>query len=168
MLSVSTPKTNHLLRNRIYQQILKYPGKTDVQISKDLGLGVNQVKSQRDRIVKGIDFLLAKHMAEAFIQDYQMSIDAMKLQLGELEEEIDHIKEDMIHGWKDDEVPLNTLDKALLRRDILAIQKQKTDIWMKIVTQARQSEAIEVMNLIKKKVISIPESQKVALENDFE
>ena len=73
-------------------------------------------------------------MAEAFIQDYQMSIDAMKLQLSDLEEEKRMVRLDMENGWKDDELPLNTLDKALLRRDILSIERQKTDIWMKIVT----------------------------------
>ena len=73
------------------------------------------------------------------------------------------VRNDIETGWKDDELPLDTMDKAVLRRDILSIERQKTDIWMKIVTMARQSEAVEVMNLIKKKVIKLPQADHMAL-----
>lgn len=160
------PKGQRKLKQKVYTLMLRYPGKTDAEIAHDLDTTSHMVSKQRSRIINGIDFLLAKHMAESFLQDYQMSIDAMKIQLGELEDEIGNIRKDIAEGWKEEEKPLDTLDKAALRRDILAIQKQKTDIWMKIVTQARQSEAIEIMNLIKKKVIKMPDVEGVVRELD--
>ena len=158
------PHGKRRIQDMVYKQMLRYPGKANEEIAQELGVKPNMVRNCRKRISQGIDYVLAAHMAEAFIQDYQMSIDAMKLQLADLEEEKRMVRLDMENGWKDDELPLNTLDKALLRRDILSIERQKTDIWMKIVTMARQSEAVEVMNLIKKKVIKLPEPTYNSLE----
>ena len=133
----TAPKGKKRMQDMVYKQMLRFPGKSNEDIARDLGTHSNMVKNCRKRISQGIDYVLAAHMAEAFIQDYQMSIDAMKLQLSDLEEEKRMVRLDMENGWKDDELPLNTLDKAMLRRDILSIERQKTDIWMKIVTMAR-------------------------------
>ena len=157
------PMGKKRLQDKVYQQMLRFPGKSNDEIAQELGIFPSTVKNCRKRISQGIDYVLAAHMAEAFIQDYQMSIDALKLQLSDLEEEKKMVRNDIETGWKDDELPLNTMDKAVLRRDILSIERQKTDIWMKIVTMARQSEAVEVMNLIKKKVIKLPQADHMAL-----
>ena len=56
----------------VYKQMLRYPGKANEEIAQELGVKPNMVRNCRKRISQGIDYVLAAHMAEAFIQDLSL------------------------------------------------------------------------------------------------
>ena len=155
------------IAEEIYNVILKYPTKSDIQVGKDLNLDNHTIAKYRKKLYSGLNHHLAKSVAGKFFTHFQMASDYFMTQIEKVEKLKAEAEEFKEGGTKTifkkgaegqsfaEEVNLNSFDKLAINRDIAALEKQQTDIWAKIIFLCRQSEAIEVMKMIENGVISI-------------
>lgn len=135
------------LKDAIYTKILEFPAASDYVIADKLkGVSRSTVYRARNKLVKAIDYELAKQVAGKFLVDFQMASDYFKLQIERLEklkEKTKIIQRNNVTTGKveSNEVPLDPID-------ILAIEKQQSELWKNILFLARQGEAIEVMRIM--------------------
>jgi hypothetical protein len=99
----------------------------------------------RCKIITAIDYELAKKVAGKFLADFQMATDYFKTQIERLEN-LKTREKTVHHSTKDGGV--FTTEEKLSPMEILAIEKQQTELWKNILFIARQGEAVEVMRLI--------------------
>lgn len=117
----------------------------DRQIGEHLNLSRSSVWRVRCKIISTIDYKLAKKVAGKFLADFQMATDYFKTQIERLEQLKEQTK--AVHHYTKDGRAFTT-DEELSPLDILAIEKQLTELWKNILFIARQGEAVEVMRLI--------------------
>ena len=48
------------------------------------------------------------------------------------------------------------MDKVKIRHEIRDLEKQQTDLWVKIITLVRQSQAVEIIKLTQNKTMPLP------------
>jgi len=136
---------NSELKTQTYQTILDHPTWTDRQIGEHLNLSRSSVWRVSCKIISAIDYELAKKVAGKFLADFQMATDYFKTQMERLEQLKEQTKT-MHHSTKDGGTFVT--DEKLSPLDILAIEKQQTELWKNILFIARQGETVEVMRLI--------------------
>ena len=107
--------------------MLHYPTLTDEQIGDKLNVSRSSIWRIRSKSMIAIDRELSKKVAGKFLTEFQLASDYFKSQITRLE----HLKQ------QTDEIS-----------EILAIEKQQTELWKNILFFARQGEAIEVMRLM--------------------
>ena len=146
---------NNELKKQCYTLMLKKPTWNDRQIADELNLSKSTVWRTRKSLLSTIDHELAQKIAGKFLAEFQMATDYFKLQIERLEE-LKLLEKTIFKKGKDGQhyaetVPLEPLD-------ILAIEKQQTELWKSILEFARQGEAVEVMRLIQNGKISFNSS----------
>ena len=134
------------LKELIYREILEHPTLSDYQLSAKLNVSRPTVWRVRNKLIGAIDYELAKKVAGKFLTDFQMASDYFKLQIERLEKlktQSKTIQRNNMstHEIETKEVPLDPID-------ILAIEKQQSELWKNILFLARQGEAVEVMRII--------------------
>lgn len=133
------------ISQQIYNIILKYPTKSDREIGKELNLSHMTVFRFRKKLYVGLDHHLARNVAGKFLTHFQMGSDYMMKQLEKLEE----LKKEQKTIFKKGAEGNSYTEKIPLEpMDILAIEKQQTVLWEKIIFMCRQSEALEVIKMI--------------------
>ena len=133
------------LKREVYNIMLTYPTKSDYTIAEEFNLTRSTVYRARMSLIHSIDYELAKKVAGKFLADFQMATDYFKKQIERLEEL--KIQEKTVHHSTKDGGAFTTQEK-LDPLEILAIEKQQTELWKNILFVARQGEAVEVMRLI--------------------
>ena len=159
-----------MAEKEVYTHILTYPTKSDYTIADELNLSRSHVWRLRKKIIGAIEYTLAQKVAGQFLLDFQMAGDYFKTQIGKLEKQKTETEGYKENGKKTiykkgkegqsfaEEVDLNEFDKMQINREIREIEKQQTDLWVKIMMFARQGEAIEVMRLMKNGTIQLPDN----------
>jgi len=140
-----TMQTMKPIQRDIYQMMITYPTKSDRQIALDLNLSNSTVSKYRKKLIVGINYEMARNVSGKFLQHFQMASDYFMQQIENIEQ-LKKKKNNIV--TTDDEgnkkmmtIPLNPLELA-------ALERQQTDLWSKIIYLCRQSEAIEIINLI--------------------
>lgn len=147
------------LKEKIYDTILRYPAKTDQEIGEQYGVGRSYVWKLRQKFVRKLDFVLAQHIAGAFLAEFQQATDYFKFQVSRLEDKILEYEKNKkgtkiifkmnTTGQKyADEVELNAMDRMEIDDKIRDIMKQQQSLWKDIVLFARQGEAVEIIKMI--------------------
>ncbi|GEM_PF-3612110 len=149
---------NGELKKVVYQTILTYPTKSDYEIADHLNeqkYNVNRslVYRTRNKLVGAIEYTLAQKVAGKFLADFQMASDYFKLQIERLEN-LKSRKQTIFKKAPEGHMYPEEVDLGPM--EILAIEKQQTELWKNIIFLARQGEAIEVMRLIQNGRIPIP------------
>jgi len=155
------------ISDEIYKSILKCPIKSDTAIGKELNLSHTTIAKYRKKLYIGLNHHIAKQVAGKFFTHYQMASDYFMTQIEKVEKLKDEAQEFKDGGTKTifkkgkdghsyaEEEDLNAFDKLIINKEIAALEKQQTDLWVKIIFLCRQSEAIEIMKLIENGVISV-------------
>lgn len=154
------------LKRAIYKTILTYPAKSDYQIAREMNLSRSLVYRCRLKIIKTIDYELARNVAGKFLIEFQQASDYFKMQIERLEDlKLAKYEEIQFKRVKDDEEYDMDNDKYVLERsgklyekvtvivdathkDILDIEKHQTKLWENILFLARQGEGIEILKAI--------------------
>ena len=121
-------------------------------------------------------FEQARNIISGFLEDYQKSIDSMKEQLDLIEEQKKTLLTEIETGYKNTVLkdgstinnPLDTLEKLQLRRETRMLESQKTEIWEKIITLSRQTQAVEILKMIDKKLLVVPDGNLQKIDNKKE
>ena len=130
------------IRRQCYEVMITKPSWSDYEIARNLNLSQTFVYKQRQKLLLTIDYELAKNIAGKFLVQFQMASDYFKLQISRLDELKTKKNNVLLKDGTMIKVELNPLE-------ILAIEKQQTDLWIKIIEFASQGEAVEVMRLIR-------------------
>ena len=162
---------------KIYQHIVTYPGHSNKEIAEDLNVTPYLVGKTKKDIIGKIDYILAHQIATQFLTDFQVALDSMKRQFTKLENIQADIETDIKTGWRHQQQdpkkedgykeimknkrPLDSLDKLELRKELAQIERQKTDLWIKIMSMVSQPQAINIMKLIRDKTIILPNNGKL-------
>lgn len=147
------------LKQTVYRATLQWPTKSDRQIAEDVGVSRALVWKSRIKMIKAIDYTLAREVAGKFLVEFQQAADYFKMQIEELEKrkyEIEQLKGKTKTIFRKgengqsyaDTVPLEPLDIAKLIDEQVTIEKHQTELWKNIIFLARQSEAVEVLKVI--------------------
>ena len=153
-------KLKQVLRQEVYRHILTYPTKSDYEITEMLNeqswnISRTAVYHVRKKLLGAIEYTLAQKVAGQFLADFQMAGDYFKLQVERLEKLKDAEKTIYKKGkagkMYTEQIPLEP-------KDIFAIEKQQTELWKNVIFLARQSEAVDVMRLMKNGIIPIPDN----------
>lgn len=100
----------------------------------------------RLKLISAVGYTLAQNVEGKFLVEFQMTTDYFKKQIEWLEE----LKKEEKTIFKKDKDGQSYVDQASLEPlDILAIEKQQTELWKNILFLARQGEIIEIMRLMK-------------------
>lgn len=140
-----TMQTMKPIQRDIYQLMITYPTKSDRQIAIDLNLSNSTVSKYRKKLIVGINYEMARNVSAKFLTHFQMASDYFMMQIENIEK-LKQKKNNVVTVAEDGTkkmltIPLNPLELA-------SLEKQQTDLWSKIVFLCRQSEAIEIINLI--------------------
>jgi|APSaa5957512535_1039671.scaffolds.fasta_scaffold03090_7 hypothetical protein len=133
---------NKEVKRQCYKLMLTKPSWSDPQIAKSLGISRGVVFRTRKTLLSTIDYELAQNVAGKFLVEFQMASDYFKLQIERLDELKEQKNTVLLKDGSIEEIPLNPLE-------ILAIEKQQTELWKNIIEFASQGEAVEVMRLIR-------------------
>lgn len=144
-LGVNASTRRNPISEEIYNLILQYPTKTDTQLARDLNLHRHTVSKYRKKLYLGLDHHLVKNVAGKFLTHFQMGSDYMMKQIEKLEE-LKKQEKTIFKKGTDGQTYPETI--PLEPMDILAIEKQQTVLWEKIIFMCRQGEAIEVIKMI--------------------
>ena len=149
------------LREDIYKTMVTKPSFSDRKIASVFNVSQGFVSSLRHKFIRTLDYTLAKDVAGAFLAEFQMASDYMKLQITKLDAEKEDLEKLKSEGRKviykknaqtnatyAEEVALDQMDRIQISRDIRDIEKQQTDLWMKILFMCRQGQGVQVMKLM--------------------
>ena len=148
--------------------IITHPHLTQEEIAEKLGTTQQTVSNRKKDLAKNVDYMIAKKAADGFVEDYETAIEAFKLQISRLEELGNSLMTDIEQGTKTImttegdttrplKVKLDTMEKVAIKRELARLESQKSQIWVKIITLARQSQAIDIMKLISGRQIELPD-----------
>lgn len=144
----------------IKTQFLEYPDKSNKDIAKEFKISATKVDEMRREYNVHYDVEFMKATAGQFIKAYgeatqywlaQISrLEAEKVELRKLLGEKKTIFKKLESGQSfPEEAPLDPRDKALIIEKIVNIEKQQSDIHSKILFQAGQGKAREVIKLMR-------------------
>ncbi len=137
----------------VYRTIVEHPALSDYEVADKLkGVSRSTVNLCRKQFIEKLDYELARNVAGKFLADFQQASDYFKIQIDRLE----NLKKEkkILHEY-DEQGNKIAGETDLEPLDILAIEKQQTELWKNIIFLARQSEAVEVMKLIQNGRITI-------------
>ena len=141
-------------KNQIYKTIVEHPALSDYEVARKIkGVSRSTVQRSRLKFIEKLDYELAKNVAGKFLADFQQASDYFKLQIERLENLKKEKKTIQRNNMTTGKVETKKID--LEPMDVLAIEKQQTELWKNIIFLARQSEAVEVMKLIQNGRIAI-------------
>lgn len=139
---------------QVYRTIIEHPALSDYEVADKLkGVSRSTVNLCRKQFIEKLDYELARNVAGKFLADFQQASDYFKVQIERLEnlkKEKKTIQRNNVTTGK-----IESKKIELEPMDILAIEKQQTELWKNIIFLARQSEAVEVMKLIQNGRITI-------------
>jgi len=148
-----------LLKETVYDTLIKYPAKTDSTIAKETGVSRGYVWALRQKFIRKLDWALAQNVAGAFLAEFQMASDSFKLQINKLEDKIQEMEE-LKGGEKTifkknkegqsyaEEVKLNSMDMLIIDKEIRDCMRMQHELWKSLLSLARQGEAVEVMKMV--------------------
>ena len=147
-------KISQKSRDKIYQQILLYPSKSDYTIADEVGVSQSLVNTLKKQYTLAQDESLIKNAAGLFLIEFQECGDRLKSYISELEEykseEKTILKSSKEGGTWAETVPLDPTDKAFLIRLQMDATKQ-------ILHMAAQPRLITVVRAMRDQSFKKPD-----------
>lgn len=149
----------------VYDLLLKYPDWTSRQIGIKLDLSPSTVLKYKNKFFIKLDVALARALAGRFLFDYQMAGDAFRLQIRELTERIEKNEKKILVKYKDFS---ETKTVPLEPRDILDMERFRSELWKDIIFLCRQGEAVEIVKAIRDNIMAVNDSSSARAKPEHE